>query len=171
MIDESREGDLGSESCPHFWSILPNRASHFSWFTLISLTHSLPFCHSLRSSPPTFFTVSSMIMSPTGMRMPPRMVTRAPNTAPAISPHLLLQHPMAWCVRFPSFQPCEPACLPACLSFCFYVLLVRVPAAESGCTIGGADRAAEAGGRCTRLSQRPRNTFLIKWGCIMARQV
>lgn len=65
----------------------------------------------------TFFTVPSMTLFPTGIRMPPRMATAAPNTAPAISPHLLLQQPMVVCFSFRT-----TACLPGSLfSFCLRV--------------------------------------------------
>lgn len=45
----------------------------------------------------TFSTVPAMMLFPSGIRMPPRMATTAPNTAPAISPHLLLKQPMVEC--------------------------------------------------------------------------
>lgn len=59
--------------------------------------------------------------------MPPRMATTAPNTAPAKSPHLLLQQPMVVCVSLlPSVHPsvCLAACSPSvsvfvvCASMC-----------------------------------------------------
>ena len=79
----------------------------------------------------TFFTVPSMMLFPTGMRMPPRTASSAPITAPAISPHSLLQQPMVVCVSLRltvCLPPCLPACLPAwlpslaaCFSFCLCV--------------------------------------------------
>lgn len=86
----------------------------------------------------TFFTVSSMIIFPTGMRMPPSTASTAPSTAPNFSPHNTLQQPMVICtslspnVRLSACLPsCLPPRLPACLpgslfSFCLCVCGVCV---------------------------------------------
>lgn len=99
------------------WSMLFLKNLSLS-FHLIHLdicfhTHTLSL-HTLSSQAEnethTLCTVPWMMLLPTGIRMPPRIATAAPNTAPAMSPHLLLQHPMAVHVSL------LPVCLSVCLS-------------------------------------------------------
>lgn len=124
-------------ACFAVWSSFQNSIrliSIFSWFTLISThTHTLTPSHThtlslTRSVTPyplsqgetelhTVSTVPWMMMSPTGKRMPPRMATSAPTTAPAISPHLLLQQPMAVCVSLLPLR-LPVSWLPVLLSLC-----------------------------------------------------
>lgn len=117
----------------------------------------------------TFSTVPAMMLFPSGIRMPPRMATTAPNTAPAISPHLLLKQPMVECfslrlrpyVCLSAWQPVLLLSLCVC-GVCCYVqpLCVCVPAAaaaKAGCTIRGDKGAGEARYRHRHLSQSHRH--------------
>lgn len=103
-----------------FKQLSKTHASHFSWFTLIS-AHS--FTLLVTPYPPTqcetehltSSTVPWMMLLPSGIRMPPRMANNAPKTAPAISPHLLLQQPMVVCVSLRLIPTVRPSvCLAAC---------------------------------------------------------
>lgn len=69
-----------------------------------------------------------MMLFPSGIRMPPRMATAAPSTAPVSSPHLLSQHPMVVCVpRRPTVR------LSVCL--CAWQPVLRLPLVFLLCAI------------------------------------
>lgn len=154
-------------ACFAAWSSFQNSIRLISLFSTNSpwSPHSHTLRHTLtRSVTPyplsqgeselhTCSTVPWMMWSPTGKRMPPRMATTAPNTAPAISPHLLLQQPMVVCLsllplRVPvSWLPVLPVSV--CVACAAVWLCVCVPGSgrkqHRQCyTIGGTDWAAEA---------------------------
>lgn len=116
---EWKQGTLGSLHSFSFtiWSSLPKikikKTTYSSSVSFLLIHLDLHMCTNSRTltlpNPPnwqleselrTCSTVPWMMIFPTGISMPPRMATTAPNTAPAISPHLLLQQPMVVCLPF-----------------------------------------------------------------------